>query len=329
MKIHISLARFLCHHRLAIPAAGLLAVTLPAWAQIPPDTARQLQEIVGSRVETAVVLGGDYGVSGGKFETDNDVDINITKFGGKGDIGAPRPIGDSGLKWQPRVLGNAGYLTAERDFDSGVLDGDESEYKTLAIMLGGGARFWFNEHLSLAPTISAMYGHTENEFTARSAFSQTNFAAAKAAGLVDYHVDTWTIRPGAELSYGWNWERVVIQLTSDFGWFHTEDFDSTSDNISIDGDSYTWQNKIDVDVPLGAELFNCELHTGGFFSRTDFFGDIGDEGKLDHLYEAHGRLVLDTTGKLWKVSWIGLGFSYLWGNNFDGYSAGVDVRFNF
>jgi hypothetical protein len=328
MKIPIGLARFLSH-RFVIGAAGLLAATLPASAQIPPDTAKQLREIVGNRVETAVVLGGDYGVSGGKYETDNDVDIKISKFGGKGDLGAPRPIGDGSIKWQPRILGNAGYLTAERDFNSGLLDGDESEYKTLALMLGGGARFWFGDHFSLTPSISGMYGHTENEFHARSAFSQTNLAAAKAAGLVDYHVDTWTIRPGAELSYIWNWERVVIELSSDFGWFHTEDFSSTSDNISVDGDSYTWVNKIDVDVPLGVEIFHRELHTGGFVSRTDFFGDIGDEGKLDHLYEVHGRLVLDVAGKLWKVGWIGLGFSYLWGNSFDGYSAGVDVRFKF
>ncbi len=321
--------RFGSGWRSAIGLAGLLAATSSAWAQIPPDTAKQLREIVGSRIETAVVLGGDYGVSGGKFETDNDVDIKITKFGGQSDMGAPRPLGDGGLKWQPRIGASVGYLDAERDFKGGVLAGDESEYKTLAAMLGGGVRLWFSEHLSLAPTISAMYGHTENEFKARSAFSQTNLAAAKAAGLVDYHVDTWSIRPGADLIYGWNWERVAVEITSGFGWFHTEDFSSTSDNISVDGNSYTWMNKIDVDVPLGVELFHRELHTGGFFSRTDFFGDIGDEGKLDHLYEVHGRLVLDTAGHLWKVSWIGLGFSYLWGNSFDGYSAGIDVRFNF
>ena len=89
-------------------------------------------------------------------------------------------------------------------------------------------------------------------------------------------------------------------------------------------------NKIDVDVPLGKTLFGHELRTGGFFSRTDLFGDIKDGlGNNDHIYEVHGRLVLDYLNQLWKVQWIGLGGSYLWGRTFTGYSFGLDLQFRF
>ena len=41
-------------------------------------------------------------------------------------------------------------------------------------------------------------------------------------------------------------------------------------------------------------------------------------------------VVLDYLNQLWKVQWIGLGGSYLWGHNgFHGYSIGLDVAFRF
>ena len=49
----------------------------------------------------------------------------------------------------------------------------------------------------------------------------------------------------------------------------------------------------------------------------------------DHMYEVHGRVVLDFLGKLWKVKWIGVGGSYLWGDNFSASTFGADVAFKF
>jgi hypothetical protein len=43
----------------------------------------------------------------------------------------------------------------------------------------------------------------------------------------------------------------------------------------------------------------------------------------------HARVVLDFLNQLWKVQWIGIGASYLWGPNITGWSAGLDVVFRF
>jgi len=82
-------------------------------------------------------------------------------------------------------------------------------------------------------------------------------------------------------------------------------------------------------VPLGIKLFGCELRSGGYFSRQELYGDIRDGLKTDYLYEVHGRVVLDLLGKLWKVKYLGLGGSYSWGENIDGWSFGADVNFKF
>jgi hypothetical protein len=88
-------------------------------------------------------------------------------------------------------------------------------------------------------------------------------------------------------------------------------------------------NKIDLDMPLGIQLFGHELHTGGYLSRTELLGDLKDGLGVAHMNEVHGRLVLDVLHQLWKVQWIGLGASYIDGTNISGWTVGVDVAFRF
>jgi hypothetical protein len=80
-----------------------------------------------------------------------------------------------------------------------------------------------------------------------------------------------------------------------------------------------------VDVPIGLTLFGQELHTGRFFSRTEFYGDVRTGLDDDHMYQIHGRLVLDLIDKLWKTKWLGLGGSYLWGSTFHAWTVGADI----
>jgi len=174
-----------------------------------------------------------------------------------------------------------------------------------------------------------MYGHTYNDYTPNSVFGKANYEAAKQAGLIGWNVDTWTVRPAGEIQYVETWKRTLFTFSSSGTYYHTESFQSSDPNYSINGDSETWENKLDVDIPLGVDLWNHELRTGGYFQRTEFYNDIQKGLNTDHLYEINGRLVLDFLGQLWKVQYIGVGASYLWGSDFHGVSYGLDVAFRF
>jgi len=102
--------------------------------------------------------------------------------------------------------------------------------------------------------------------------------------------------------YVFNWHRTLITLSSDSAWFHTESFRSSNANVRANGNSETWQGKIDVDVPLSKEVFGHELRTGGYFSRTELYGDLRNGLGADHIYELHGRLVLDFLNQFWKCN---------------------------
>lgn len=333
MKIHPRSFRIFRGAVLVLTLVSLLLAVVPTRAQLTPGEINQLRNTIGDRIEAATILGGDFGVSGASFSGFNNVNLTLQKFGGAGDIGDPKPLGDLGIGWQPRLQGSMGYLSSKKDFNNPAqvnLDGTDSKYHSFAIQFGGGARFWFNDHLSIAPTLMGMYGYTENTFypnnNANAAALQP---AARAAGLVDWNADTWTIRPAMDFQYVYTWHRTIFTFNSDPTYFHTESFSASNPNVNVNGNSETWENKIDVDVPLGRQLWGHELRTGGYFSRTEFYGDLKNGLNTDHMYEIHPRIVLDFLGELWKVQWIGIGGSYLWGSNFNGWSFGADIAFRF
>jgi hypothetical protein len=309
---------------------GLSGVAALAQPALPPQALQQFQQVIGNRVEAVSILGGDYAAAGGiyTFRSGSLADLSITKIGGGGAVASPRPLGLGSLQWAPVLQGNLGLVSAVNTFETGYLAGNRTTYDTLAIAAGGGVAIYFTEHLSLSPTITGMYGRVQNKFDAQNA----NGDLVKSVGggtVVDWTLDTWSVVPALELDYELSWGRTTFDFSSRATFFYTKSFESSSAIVGVKGDSTTWANKLDVDVPLGLKVFGRELHTGGFFSRTELFGDAAKGMATDYLYTADARLVLDFLGKLWKVRWLGLGASYFFGQNFSGWSAGVDVRFKF
>ena len=306
-------------------------------AQITPDQANEIRNAIGNRVEALAILAGDYGITGGDFRTTGkfegnetiDAEMVVTKLGGAGDFGMPRPVGDLGIGWQGRLQGNMGYVEATNRLHSPLLEGDVNNFKEYALEFGGGARFWLSDGLSLAPTVLGIYGHTVNSYTANSPFMQANFARAIDMGLVNWSVDTWTLRTGLNIQYLITWDRTRIKLSSEPTYYHTESFNSSNANVSLSGDSHSIATTIDIDIPLGVELFGHELRSGGAFKRTDLFGDLRSDLEVSHIDEVKGRVVLDFLNELWKVQWIGVSASYAWGTKFSGWTAGLDVVFRF
>jgi hypothetical protein len=322
--------------------AALLLITLipgAARCQITPRQANEIRAGLENRIEALTILGGDFGLASGSFKSDSrlqpgrastHVVSDVNKGGGAGEVGDPRPIGsEGGIAWQPRIQGNMGYLEATNLPLEGVRASDSSVFKTYAIEFGGGARIWLTDRFSFAPTFMALYGHTSNEYLVRSAFMKANLAAANRLGLINWSVDTWTLRPALNLQYLLKLGRTIVTISSDPSYFRTESFHSSNSKVDIDGSSGAVANTLDVDVPIGMKLFGHELRSGGYLSRTSLSGDLRTGLGVDHINEVHGRLVLDFLNQLWKVQWIGIGSSYYWGTNITGWAVGADVAFHF
>lgn len=296
-----------------------------------------LENAIGARLDALTILGGDFGFSDGNFRSGGalgpraggDVDTSVTKIGGDGDVGDPKPLGNLNIGWQPRLQGNMGYLESTDHIQTSPLAGDWSKFGTFAIEFGGGARFWLSPNFSLAPTIMGLYGHTDDTYSAQSLFGRQNLQDLRQLGLVDWSIDTWSVRPALNAQYIIALDRLLVTLSSDAAGFYTHGFDRTNTRVRAGGNSGFVTNKIDIDIPLDVEFHGHELRSGGYLSRTELFGDLKTGLAVQHLNEVHARLVMDFLNELWKVQWLGVGASYLWGTNINGWTFGADVAFRF
>jgi hypothetical protein len=327
----------------ALRANAALGVVLtlllprPAQCQLTPAQITDIRNAIGDRIEALTILGGDFGLAGASFRStgkfsygqDTDATLGVSKLGGAGDIGDPQPLGNSGVRWQPRLQGNMGRTEATDDIQTGVLQGDVSKFNGYGIEFGGGARFWLSNAFSVAPSVMGLYGHSTETYTANSAVMRAYLPAATQLGLVNWSVDTWSLVAGLGLEYVFDWNRTIIALSSTPTYFQTQRLSSSNVNVKVNGDSGVFANKVDVDVPLGMQLFGQELRTGGYLSYSALYGGLKSGLNDNYINEVHGRLVLDYLNQLWEVQWIGIGASYLWGSNISGWTFGAELTFRF
>ena len=315
-----------------------LLLSRMATAQVlPGPEPDQLIDSERARIEALTILGADFGLTGGDFRSTSqhvagipeDTAISVNKFGGAGDVGAPHPLGTLPVGWQPVVQGSMGWLNSTNHLEAGAIAGDTSRFSAYAIQFGGGARFWLSDALSVSPTLMGMYGRISNTYDPYSFYARQNLNTLEGLGLIDWAVDTWTVRPALDLQYLLVLDRTVITLTSDGAFFDTQSFSGSNRHLSVLGTSGSLENKLDIDLPLGFELFGHELRTGGYLSRTDLYGGLRSGLGVDYINEVHARVVLDFLGQLWKIQWIGIGGSYLSGTAIRGWTIGADVMFRF
>jgi hypothetical protein len=296
---------------------------------LPPGALEQLDTLIGDRVETMSILGTQAGASGGTYLFDaNDTALDVARVTGRGDIGDPKPIGESGVGWNLLFEGGIGHATFTNRFNTNQLAGNESEVSTIGVSLGAGVRFTFLEHFSVAPTIGVIYSHSENEFTARTDVGQAILAQADGR-LVNWDVDLFTIVPGLEGRYRRRFGPMTLELTSAFKYFQTWPIRRSTEALSFESDSKWWRNELDVDFRLPLYAFGRQFRTGAYVARSELWDGLETAFRSDYLYDVGGRFVIDLLGALWKVEWIGIGGGYFWNSSFSGWTVGADIRMKF
>ena len=291
---------------------------------MPPGALQQLDRVIGNRVETLAVLGSQSGVSGGAFvfdASDADAEIDVFRLAGRGGLGSPRPIGDSGIGWNLVFEGGIGGATIDNQYKTGALDGNESSTDTISASLAAGVRFTFLEHFSVAPTFGIIYSHTENEFKARTDTGRALLAQFDGI-LVNWDADVITLVPSVEGRYRQRFGPMTVELTSLYRYFETQPIRRSTEALSFVSHSQWWRNRLDVDFRLPLYVFGRQFRTGASFARAELFDGLEQSLQTDHIYDTGARFVVDLLGVLWGVEWIGVGGSYFWSDHFSGWSVG-------
>jgi hypothetical protein len=316
--------------RILVWCAWLALPGATAWGQeIPAAALQQLDQLVGSRVESFAILGTQTGASGGLYKSEvNDTQGDVFKLSGRGDVTPKFPLGDSGVQWNLLVEGGFGRVLFDNRFQTQPLAGNRSEIETWSVALGVGARFTVLDVLSAAPSIGGIYSHTENTFFPGTPLGNT-VKQSLGGTLVDWDADTFTLVPGLELRYRQAFGPVQVTLTSLYKYFHTETLRRSTTALSFESESHWWRNELDTEVKLPLHVYGRQLRVGGYFARSELSGGLETSLKTDYLYDTGGRLVVDLVGLLWKLEYLGIGASYFFSDNFSGWSYGAEVSFKF
>jgi hypothetical protein len=301
--------------------------TVDSQAQLTPGIRSQLGNFFGSRAEVGAVLGASDAASSGSYTVDgrnggDDLDFSLTKFGGGGEVGPARRFGESRVMWHPVVLGSIAYLSGENDITRGPLRGNELEESALSLHLAGGMAFHLTERFTVTPTIGVLYGSYDPGFNGRT----PNGRLVEAA-IDDDTADTIGVTPGISMAYKVPMGKNMWELSAGYRFFGSTETGGT--DIDAGGSSHVFEQRADLDIPLSAALWDCPLHTGGYVALTETTGDISDTMNSDIWATIHGRLLLNTEGKWWKMSRLGLGTSAIFAEHFTGWDVGVIVDFKF
>ncbi len=319
----------------SVPAAVCAGLCLfgggvmQAQAQPTPAQKRQLKEFLGNRAEVGIVLGASDSASSGSYTIDSDrsgqddLDYSLLKFGGGGEIGQARKLGNTDYTWNPVVMGSIGVISGDNRLTTGGLKNNDLEDSALGMTLGGGVALHFSERFTVTPTIGVLYGHYDVNWHVR------NPAGRAVKSFIEDDVDTIGVTPGIGIAYKQPMGKCTWEFSAHYTFYGTTEMGGS--DLDAGGSSHIFEQRADIDIPLDASLWGCPLHTGGYVSLTEVAGDLGDTMNSDVWATIHGRFLLNTEGKswAWKMSRLGLGVSAIAGDNFTGWDAGVEVGFKF
>jgi hypothetical protein len=316
---------------------------------LPPGALDQLDDAIGQRVETTAILGTQNVASrAGLGWTLNNTAGSIYKIPWETELRNPRALAATNqiwaplfsrppddtnfnigtfLRWAPVFQGGIGYGQFADDFNSSVLEGNESDYYTVALSLGLGPRIYFGDSgFSILPSFSLLYAYTENDFKANTPAGEAVVANGQ---YVNWYVNTISLVPSFELRYKKTFGRWTPQFTSTLAYFNTRPISRSTDALSFRSQSDAWSNKIDLDYLTCWKPINFPMHFGADFARTDLYQGLRNALGTSYYYQTDGRVTFDILGRIWKVKSVGVTGGYFWCGAFRGYSVGLEGSLQF
>jgi hypothetical protein len=307
------------------------ALVIPAivWGQIAGPEFNELNDAIGSRLQTSLVLATANGINTGGYKWSlNDTSGNVTRVTWEFDVTDKKPIGDTGLSYLLDSDGGVGYANYDNHFENGPLDGNDSKFRTLALGETIGPRVFFNDYISLLPQFGLIYGYTHNTFNANT--SSGDKLESEVPGTdVDWTANTLTITPGLQFQYERTFKSLKVQFRSGWMYYNTLPIATTNDVFSLRSESESWQNGIDLDYDLGFPEGKWHYFVGGQFSRTDLWGGLREAMAVDNYYDVSARVVIKTKHTPFYFNQFGLGGGYTFGKGFHGTYFGLVVGLAF
>ena len=293
---------------------GFLSIK-PLLAQTQENTS--LRKALQSVSSAVIALATDDSLASGEYKFKNEIgpDAQMDLY----KLVIEIPLTDSSAKIVPLFEVNPSYLKLSQDLGQ-VQDNAEFRVTSQGLGLGAGLRLsLFDDLLFITPRFKVDYTEFESEFrTGAPSFIQ---------GELESNAEIWTLIPSIELNYLYplGIGSTVAQYSSQISYVFNDATSSDTDLGDYSDESWVIKNSAIVEIPIGSPLIVDSLMLRPQVSRIDVYGSARDGLEFNNFYEFGTELIAKDVSSV--LSEVGLGITYMYEKEIQGWRLGIIVKF--
>ncbi|MBX7139177.1 MAG: hypothetical protein K1X83_14475 [Oligoflexia bacterium] len=197
---------------------------------------------------------------------------------------------------------------------------------TTSIGLGGGFDWTVFGGLHIVPKMTFVYSHSENTYDYNNEGSQL-FLQPFDGDLFNWDVDTISYLPSLKAYYRWMLGKVRITPSAQYSHLHVDSFWTNSALLDVKTNTDILKTRVGVAAPLGAEISGMPLENELFGALNFIYGDAEEALGFPRYNEVGTLISALSSGQLPWFSKLGVGATYVWNSNFDGWRVGLEGEF--
>lgn len=304
----------------------LLAQSRPA-DSLPDEIKRDVNDGLGSVLNGLHVFSSADMVSSGSFkflskDTPDDT-LNVLKLSGDYRF---EECQDQGLvPFVSGLLGSA-KITSQIPPEEGPGQNDFTTTTTMSIGIGGGVDWNVVDKFHLIPKMMLVYSRSTNNFDYNNLESQTYFKPFDG-DLFNWDVDTITYLPSIKGEYRWESQHHLhITPSVQYAYLNIDSTWTNSSILDVKTSSGVLQPRLAIGAPLNTTLLSMPLSNEVFTGMTRVSGDARNALGFSDYYEAGILFSVDSHERLPVLTRVGLGFSYAWNPDMNGWRIGLEGK---
>lgn len=315
---------------LSLPFVALAAAPTSSLAQdrpidlLPPELRSEVNDSISNVLNALHVFSSSDTVSSGSFTFDGDgepdTDLDVMKI--SADLKFQE---DDNQALVPFITGLVGHakLTGEITPLNGVGQNDFISFETTSFGLGAGADWNVFDNLHFVPKMTFVYSQSTNEYDYNNEESQALLQLFDR-DLFNWDVDTMTYLPSTQVYYSLPIGDVKIEPSVQFSYVAVDSTWTNSHLIDVSTASEILLTKLRATTPLRVSVSDLPLELEVYGARHDIYGDALEAFGFHSYHEIGGALYINDTRDCFPLfSKIGIGSSYAWNSDFDGWRIGI------
>ena len=295
---------------------------------LPPDLRGELNNSISQVLNGFFIFSSTDAVSSGQYRVKNSgadkqkfqvLKVSGTHFWGDETEDTVTPF----------ISGQIGSLKQQEQITPFEGDGsnDFSTISSINAGVGAGVAFRFFDALTVSPEFHAIYSHTENHYDFNNQFSQDVLQLFNR-DLFNWNIDTITYMPSIGATYEHTVNAITLVPSIKYSQMFIDSTWTNSELLDVNTSTGILNSRLETRIPTSQCLWEKDVELRPFISRTDIYRDARAGLGFGSFYQAGMSVIVATGDSIPYLSTLGIGGSYSWNSDFEGWRLGFEAEFS-